>query len=66
MKFYGDYLKKKFDKNETISYYSYRPCPQDCQLTEWSEWSSCQQNCDQSKNENVKYWSLNLDDNVQI
>lgn len=24
----------------------FRPCPQDCHVTQWSEWTSCQQNCD--------------------
>ena len=31
----------------SVSQACHKPCPQHCQVTEWSEWTSCRQNCDE-------------------
>lgn len=32
-----------------VSQVCFKTCPQDCLLTEWSDWTPCRQNCDASK-----------------
>ena len=33
----------------SVSQACQKACPQSCHVTEWSEWTSCRQNCDEGK-----------------